>query len=193
MDLRNHYYKFSIDPKITGKRIKELRKAKGLTAEKMAEEMNMQKAKEVFNTLTKMLDTRDWKYEKHEDKLLIKSGVKGDDLPVEFIVVVKPRNEVVQFISAMPFNMPEDKRVDGAIAVCAANYGLVDGSFDYDLRDGEILFRLTSSYRESTLSEDLFEYMIMCAAYTVDKYNDKFFMIAKGMMTVQQFLEQENA
>ena len=83
----------------------------------MAEEMNMQKAKEVFNTLTKMLDTRDWKYEKHEDKLLIKSGVKGDDLPVEFIVVVKPRNEVVQFISAMPFNMPEDKRVDGAIAV----------------------------------------------------------------------------
>ena len=39
MDLRNHYYKFSIDPKITGKRIKELRKAKGLTAEKMAEEM----------------------------------------------------------------------------------------------------------------------------------------------------------
>lgn len=159
----------------------------------MAEEMNMQKAKEVFNTLVKMLDTRDWKYEKHEDKLLIKSGVKGDDLPVEFIVVVNPRNEVVQFISAMPFNMPEDKRVDGAIAVCAANYGLVDGSFDYDLRDGKILFRLTSSYRESTLSEDLFEYMIMCAASTVDQYNDKFFMIAKGMMTVQQFLEQENA
>ena len=159
----------------------------------MAEEMNMQKAKEVFGTLTKMLDTRDWKYEKHEDKLLIKSGVKGDDLPVEFIVVVNPRNEVVQFISAMPFNMPEDKRVDGAIAVCAANYGLVDGSFDYDLRDGEISFRLTSSYRESTLSEDLFEYMIMVSASTVDQYNDKFFMIAKGMMTVQQFLEQENA
>ena len=89
--------------------------------------------------------------------------------------------------------MPEDKRVDGAIAVCAANYGLVDGSFDYDLRDGEIRFRLTSSYRESALSEDLFEYMIMVSAATVDQYNDKFFMIAKGIMTVQQFLEQENA
>ena len=158
----------------------------------MAEEMNMQKAKEVFDTLVNMLDTRDWKYEKHEDKLLIKSGVKGDDLPIEFIVVVKPRNEVVQFISALPFNMPEDKRVDGAIAVCVANYGLVDGSFDYDLRDGEIIFRLTSSYRESKLGEDLFEYMIMCAASTVDQYNDKFFMIAKGMMSIEQFLEQEN-
>lgn len=158
----------------------------------MAEEVNMKKAKEVFNTLVKMLDTRDWKYEKHEDELLIKSGVRGDDLPVEFVVVVRPKNEVVQFISSMPFRMPEDKRVDGAIAVCAANYGLIDGSFDYDLSDGEIRFRLTSSYRESTLSEDLFEYMILVSASTVDQYNDKFFMIAKGLMTVQQFLEEEN-
>ncbi len=158
----------------------------------MAEEMNMRKANEVFNVLVNMLDTRDWKYEKHEEDLLIKSGIKGDDLPIEFIVVVKPRNEVVQFISALPFNMPEDKRVEGAIAVCAANYGIVDGSFDYDLTDGQILFRLTSSYRESKLSEDLFEYMIMVAASTVDNYNDKFFMLSKDMMTIQQFIEQEN-
>ena len=159
----------------------------------MAEEINMQKAQEVFGTLVQMLDNHNWKYEKHEDKLLIKSGVKGDDLPVEFIVVVKPRNEVVQFISSLPFNIPEDKRVDAALAVCVANYGIVDGSFDYDLSDGEIRFRLTSSYRESTLSEDLFEYMIMVAASTVDQYNDKFFMLAKGMLTVQQFIEQDNA
>ena len=119
--------------------------------------------------------------------------MKGDDLPIEFIMVVRPKNQVVQFISSLPFNMPEDKRVDGAIAVCVANYGLVDGSFDYDLRDGEIRFRLTCSYRESTLSEELFNYMIMVSASTVDNYNDKFFMIAKGMMTVQQFIEQENS
>lgn len=159
----------------------------------MAEQYDMKKAREVFNTMIKKLDSIGWKYEKHEEKLLIKSGVKGDDLPVEFIVVVNPRNEVVQFLSAMPFNMPEDKRVDGAIAVCVANYGLVDGSFDYDLSDGEIRFRLTSSYRESILSGDLFEYMIMVAASTVDQYNDKFFMISKGMLTIQQFIEQENS
>ena len=89
--------------------------------------------------------------------------------------------------------MPEDKRQDGAIAVCAANYGLVDGSFDYDIGDGEIRFRLASSYRDSDLGPDLFEYMIMVAASMVDNYNDKLFMLAKGMMTVQQFIEKENA
>ena len=96
-------------------------------------------------------------------------------------------------MSRFPFDIPEDKRVDAAIAVCVANYYLVDGSFDYDITEGTITFRLTSSYRESSLGEDLFEYMIMCSAATVDAYNDKFFMLAKGMMTVQQFIEQENA
>lgn len=166
----------------------------------MAEEINMKNAKEVFDTLVKALNDLDWKFRKNEDDLVIISGAKGDDIPIDFIVKVNPKNEVVQFLSKLPFNMPEDKRVDGAIAVCVANYTLIDGSFAYDMRDGKILFKMTSSYRGSIFSEnvifitkDLFEYMIAVAISTVDHYNDKFLMIAKGRMTVQQFIEQENA
>ena len=151
----------------------------------------MRKAVEVYDTLCSMLDNINWKYEKVEEKLMIKSGVKGDDLPIDFLVIVKPNNEVVQFISSLPFNMPEDKRVEGALAICAANYGMVNGSFDYDLSDGQILFRLTTSYRESLLSEALFEYMVMVSASTIDKYNDRFFMLAKGMITLEQFIEMD--
>ena len=156
-------------------------------------EVNMEKAKEVFDALVDMLDTRDWKYDKFEEDLVIKSGIKGEDLPIEFLIVVKPKNQVVQLLSRLPFQIPEDKRVDAAIAVCVANNGLVDGSFDYDIGDGDITFRLTCSYRESFLSADLFEYMILVSAGTIDDYNDKFFMIAKDMMSVQQFIEKENA
>lgn len=156
-------------------------------------EVNMAKAKEIFDALVNMLDTRDWKYDKFEEDLVIKSGIKGEDLPIEFIVVVKPKNQVVQLLSRLPFQIPEEKRVDAAIAICVANNGLVDGSFDYDIAEGNITFRLTSSYRESTLGADLFEYMILVSAGTIDDYNDKFFMIAKDMMSVQQFIEKENA
>lgn len=154
-------------------------------------EQDMKKAVEVYDTLCSMLDNIGWKYDKVEEKLMIKSGVKGEDLPIDFLVIVKPRNQVVQFISSMPFNMPEDKRVEGALAVCTANYGLVDGSFDYDLSDGQIVFRLTSSYRDSLLSEALFEYMIMVSASTIDNYNDRFFMLAKGMISLEQFIEMD--
>ena len=158
----------------------------------MSEALELQRAKQVYASLVNMLESRDWKFEKFEDDLVIRSGIKGDDLPIEFIMFVKPKNQVVQLISKLPFNMPEDKRVEGAIAVSIANYGLVDGSFDYDISDGEIRYRLTSSYRESVLGGDLFEYMIMCAASTVDDYNDRFFLLSKGMIDIEKFIELEN-
>ena len=156
----------------------------------MAEDMV--KAKQVFDTLTKALDKMGWTYDKHEEDLLIKSGVRGDDLPIEFLVVVRPKQQVVQLLSKLPFSMPEDKRIDGAIAVCVANDRMIDGSFDYSISDGDITFRMTSSYRESIIGTDLFEYMIIVSSSTIDNYNDKFFMISKGMLTIQQFIEQEN-
>lgn len=154
-------------------------------------EVNMTKARETFATLCSMLDNKGWHYEKKEDELLIKSGAKGDDLPIDFIMTVDPQSEIVTFLSLLPFKADEDKRIDMALAVCVANYGLKDGSFDYKVEDGSIIFRLTSSYRGSTLSENLFEYMLMVSATTVDEYNDKFFMISKGAMSIQQFIESE--
>lgn len=155
-------------------------------------EYDFKKANEVYGTLTSMLDNIGWSYSRDDENLVIKSGVKGDDLPVEFLVIVKPRNEVVQFISHLPFNMPEDKRIDGAIAINVINWNLVDGSFDYNVTDGSMVFRMTSSYRESYLGEELFKYMIMVASSTVDEYNDKLFMLAKGMVNIQQFMEENS-
>ena len=155
-------------------------------------EVNMEKAKEIYDALVNMLDTRDWKYEKFEEDLVIKSGIKGEDLPIEFIMAVKPGNQVIQLLSRLPFQIPEEKRVDAAIAICVVNNRLVDGSFDYDISSGDIVFRLTSSYRESVLGADLFEYMILVSAGTIDDYNDKFFMLAKDMISVQQFIQKEN-
>jgi hypothetical protein len=156
-------------------------------------EVNMEKAREIYDSLIRMLDERDWKYDKYEDKLMIKSGIKGEDLPIEFLMVVRPKQQVIQLLSHVPATMPEDKRVEGALAVCVANNGLVNGSFDYDVGDGTITFRLTTSYRETVLSADLLEYMIMVSAGTIDDYNDKFFMISKNMMSIQDFIEKENA
>ena len=64
----------------------------------MTEAFELQRAKEVYADLIDMLDSRGWKYEKFENDLVIRSGIKGDDLPIEFIVFVKPKNQVVQFI-----------------------------------------------------------------------------------------------
>ena len=149
----------------------------------------MEQARKVYQKIIDMLDNRDWKYERHDEDLVIVSGATGEDLPIHFLFVVKPNNHIIQFLSRLPVTMPEEKRIDGAIAACAASNQLIDGSFDYDVMSGDVTFRLTSSYLNSDISEELLEYMLMVSAATVDEYNDKFLMLAKGMINIQKFFE----
>lgn len=155
----------------------------------MAGTVNLKKAKEVFNSLCEMLDGKDGRYEKHEDDLVVTFIVGGDDIPMQFIMNVDAERELVRLISPIPVTFDDDKRIEGAIATSQVNYRLADGSFDYDFRGGKVFFRMTSSFRDSLISQKLLEYMMMCAAFTVDEYNDKFFMLAKGQMPIEEFFK----
>ena len=138
-------------------------------------------AKKVYATMVSALNAKDWHFREEKDRLTIVSSCSGDDIDMNFIIEVDAEREVITFLSRMPFKAPEDKRVDMAIAVFVANYGLVNGSFDFDINDGEIRFRLTTSYCGCEVGEPFLN--------TTDRYNDRFMMLAKGLMTLEQFIE----
>ena len=156
----------------------------------MADENKKALAREVYNTLCTAIENRNWNYEKEEEKLLVHFGVNGDDIPMQFILVVDEDRQLIRLMSPLPFNMSEEKRMDGAIATCVASFGMADGSFDYDLTDGQIVFRMTASFRGSIIGDGLFQYMISCACAMVDKYNDQFLAINKGVMSINDFIEK---
>ena len=154
----------------------------------MADDKKMKLAKQVYKTMCEALDKRDWHYGKEEEKLLVHFGVNGDDIPLQFIIVVDAERQLIRLVSPLPFKMSESKRIEGAIAACAASYNMADGSFDYDLSDGRIVFRITASFRESEIGEGLMQYMISCTCAMVDEYNDKFLAIDKGILSIGDFI-----
>lgn len=154
----------------------------------MAEEMKLQLAKEVYATLCASLDNRGWHYSRDDEHLIVDFGVRGDDIPMKFIFAVDIDRQLVRVMSPLPFSFSEEKRIDGAIATCAATFGLADGSFDYDISNGSVIFRMTATFRESKLSDSLFQYLIDCASFTVDEYNDKFLAIDKGILGITDFI-----
>jgi len=155
----------------------------------MADENNRLRAIEVFNTLCNAIEKREWKYEKESEKLTVHFGVSGEDIPMQFILIVDEDRQLIRLMSPLPFNMSEEKRVEGAIATCVASFSLADGNFDYDFTDGSIFFRLTASFRGSLIGENLLQYMISAACTIVDEYNDRFLMLDKGLMTIEKFIE----
>ena len=155
--------------------------------------MDQQLAKNVYETACRALDNRDWKYQRHDEDLTLTFGAKGDDLPMDFVMIVNPKAQVISLISILPYKISEDKRVEASLAVNIANYGLINGSFDYDISDGEIRFRLCSSFRDSLIGQELINYMVMVSASTIDKYNDKFLMISKGVYSIEDFINWEQS
>ena len=148
-------------------------------------------ASKVYNDLCTHLTARGWKYTRHDDDKVITLNMRGDDLPIEMILFVKEKQQVVSLISPIPSKAPEDKRIDAAVAVNVANYGIVCGSFDYDISDGEIRWRITLPYRDAAITKDQVEYLVMASANLIDEYNDKFLILNKGMMTLEQFIASE--
>ena len=156
----------------------------------MVDEKKMELAKQVYQTLCDAIERREWNFGKDEEKLLVHFGVNGDDIPMQFILIVDAERQLIRVMSPLPFKMSESKRMEGAIAACAASYGMADGSFDYDLSDGAIVFRMTASFRESLIGEGLFQYMISCSCAMVDKYNDQFLALDKGIMSITDFISK---
>lgn len=156
----------------------------------MAEQEKLKLTKTTFDTLCKALEHHDWHFKKDEENLTIECGAQGDDLPMEITIVVDLERMLIILMSHLPFVMPDDKRIDAAVAVSAVNYALVDGSFDYDIKSGHMIFRMSNSFRESLVGEELFMYMILVSCHTIDEYNDKFLMLSKGMLSLEQFIEK---
>lgn len=154
----------------------------------MAEEKDLQAARKVFATMCSTLDGHDWKYEKDTDNLTIDCTAQGDDLPMDITIRVDPDKHIVLLFSRLPYTVAEDKRLDVAVAVSVVNNNLVDGSFDYDIKSGRLYFRMTTSFLESSIGSDAFTYMLFCSCQIIDEYNDKFLMIAKNMLSLEQFI-----
>lgn len=156
----------------------------------MADE-KMVRAQKNYATLCTMLDGNDWHYKKDDAKLKIECGAQGDDLPMDISIRIDSDRQLVVLLSHLPFVVSEDKRLDIAVATSVINYKLVDGSFDFDIEDGHMFFRMTSSYRESELAKEVFFYMLMCSCQTIDEYNDKLLMLAKNMLSLEDFINNE--
>ena len=155
----------------------------------MADAQKLKNAQSVFSTVCEMLDDRKWRYQKDAEKLKISCSATGDDLPIDVRFIVDAERDLVMFLSSLNFSVPEEMRETMVQAVNMLNYAMVAGSFDFDPDKGLLAFRLTCSYRDSLMAKAVYDYMLVVSCSTVDKYNDKLLMVAKGNMSLAELRE----
>ena len=147
------------------------------------------RAVSTYMKLCDVLDEQGWHYQKHDERLTVTLTVTGDDIPMFFIIRVAESSESLTIISPMEICFPEDKRTEGAIAVAAASFGSV-GSFDYDLTNGRVAFRMSERFTDREISAELIKNLIHFSVEVTDQYNDMFLALAKGYMDITAFIEK---
>ena len=149
-----------------------------------------QKAKEIYDLLCETLNDREWNFKKEESELKVSFGVVGDDLPMQVRIYVEAEREFVILYCSQDLVVPDDKRVPFALGVCAVNDHIVDGSFDFDMTDGAYNYRLVVNYHDAVVGKGLFEYLIDCAASTVDGVNEVMHNYVAGKIDLEEFLQK---
>lgn len=158
----------------------------------MSDDTKLMRAKQVYNAICAAMDKENWKYTKREEDLVIETGAQGDDLPMELNIHVDAQRQLIMLLSRLPYAIPEDKRLDIAVAVSIINNKLVHGCVDFDLAKGTLYFRMTNSFMDSILGADAFKYLLYCSCQTIDDFNDKLLMLSKGIIDIPKFMELYN-
>lgn len=146
--------------------------------------------------LISMLEHRKLKYtveERTDARTHIRVHFTGEDLPMTLHLILRADRQMASVYSVLPSQFPPERRNDAALAVTAANHGLIDGSFDLNLDNGEIRFRLTSCFIGTVLTEELFSYLMFVSAETVDRYNDRLAALNDGTLDLEGFLKADAA
>ena len=156
----------------------------------MADEKYISQAKKVFDDFCQMLDTMDGKYKADENEMRIDYGVEGYDIPMDFVVIIDAKARFIKVYSLLPFTAPEDKRIDLAIAACHATSSILDGSFDFDIESGRVVFRLTHSFEDTDINEAMLRYIFSYSSFAVDLFNDKLLAVSKGNLDIGDFLSE---
>ncbi len=146
-------------------------------------------SKKVFDGICRAMEALRYSYDSVSDRQ-IDFTVSGKDIPMRFSMAVSEERQIVALYSPLPFSVEAEKVSELAVALSSVNYRLADGSFDYDIPNGSVLFRMTANYLDSEIGIELLDYMIRCSVMTVDRYNDKLLMLSRGLISLDEFHQE---
>lgn len=149
-----------------------------------------QAAQSVYDQLRNYLAEQDIKYDCNDEEKNIWFAMRGDDLRILIDIIVDEKSQKIKVLSPLEFKIPQDLREDVAHVINQLNFMIINGCVDYDFESGSVSFRINATFEDSIIGNGTLHYLIGTAVNTVEAFNDKLYMIANGVMTVQQYMNQ---
>lgn len=144
----------------------------------------MSRMEAMINLVKDYLDRKQWKYEYDEEIHMIKTGVKLKCKLQSLVMVFRFTEGGYTTIAGPTLTVPEDYRPDVAEYVTRANYGMKNGNFEMDYKDGEVRFKLYTNYKGlDDFSEEIIEDSLVIPLAMFERYGDGLAALLMGFST----------
>lgn len=132
-------------------------------------------SKDIADAINRFLTEDDWHFLFDEQRGMFKFGLslKSRMKSINYIIDVKDDEYVVYAISPIGADhMDENMMTSMADFICRANYGLKNGNFELDMRDGEIRYKSYVDCEGITPTTDIVRNSILCPGAMFNQYGD---------------------
>ena len=128
---------------------------------------------EIANVVKKFLTDDDWHYSFDEERGIFDFGlrVRSKIQKIKYLIDVKEDEMVVYGICPIGADRDDEKMMaQMAEFICRANFGLKNGCFEFDFRDGEIRYKSFIDCDEVLPSTEVVKNSIHCTAAMYKRY-----------------------
>lgn len=150
-------------------------------------------SKKITTAINNFLNEDDWHFAFDEQGGSFKFGLtlKSKIKHIEYIVEVQEDEFLVYAVSPIGADEDDEKMMKTmAEFICRANYGLKNGNFELDMRNGEIRYKSFVSCGGITPTPEMIKRSIYCPATMFEQYSDGIVDIILGNATAKSAIEK---
>ena len=124
-----------------------------------------------FNALIEYLDAKNFNYSSYPEENRVSLTMSGYQANYRFTFRITHEGEFLQVTAQYPFFVRNEKlRPTAAELLTRANYNLLLGNFEMDMKDGEIRFHVTHMIEDGGLTQSAIDKAYSATLFTMDRY-----------------------
>ncbi len=150
-------------------------------------------SKSIANAINNFLTEDDWNFLFDDQLGLFKFElcIKGRIKQISYIIDVKEDAYIVYAISPLGADEADEKIMTSmAEFVCRANYGIRNGNFEFDMRDGEIRYKSFADCAGITPTVKMIKNSIVYPATMFNRYGAGIVNIIFGISTAKEAIDK---
>lgn len=139
----------------------------------------------IGEAIEELFARENWKYVKRDDRAY-SFGFRGKNNRYDFWAFINEKGNILSVYSVIPLSAPEKMRILVAEFLHRANYDMMLGNFELDVRDGEIRFKCSADFGDVKPDPEQVNKMIDCCLAMADRYVPGIGAVLFGNQTPEQ-------